>query len=257
MSARAAARRLAWCAALLLTASCSWFRGAAIPILFERHAAAGGAATGLVVLLPGIGDGPSDFLEHGVVDAIRRSRPDLDVVAVDANLAYYVRGLLTERVHQDIVRPRRDRYDEVWLVGISMGGFGAAIFCKEFRGTVDGLILLAPYMGEREVIASVRDAGGLANWVPPMAVEGTEDEADRKVQELWAFYREYAVADGEAAEPLPKLYLGWGTEDGLRAPLTMLAEVLPEDQVVTVPGGHEWTVWKPLFDQLVERALGG
>ncbi|MCA8975732.1 MAG: alpha/beta hydrolase [Planctomycetes bacterium] len=241
----------------LFACGCAFLRPATTPMPMVLHEAPGGPADTLVVLLPGLGDGPDDYFEHGFVTRIQQARPRADVIAVDAHFGYYRSRTLLPRLQTDVLDPVADRYDEVWLVGISMGGFGAAIFCKEFRGTVDGLILLAPYMGEREVIASVRDAGGLANWVPPMAVEGTEDEADRKVQELWAFYREYAVADGEAAEPLPKLYLGWGTEDGLRAPLTMLAEVLPEDQVVTVPGGHEWTVWKPLFDQLVERALGG
>lgn len=35
----------------------------------------------------------------------------------------------------------------------------------------------------------------------------------------------------------------------------MVATALPDEQTMTIPGGHKRTVWQQLFEQLVQRAL--
>lgn len=237
----------------LLACGCTYFRPATAPMPVVLHEAPAGVADTLFVLLPGLGDGPEDYSANGFVEQIQQARPRADVIAADAHFGYYRSRTFLPRLKADVIDPVADRYEQIWFVGISLGGFGSAIFCEEFPDTVDGLILLAPFMGERDVIASVRQAGGLADWTPPTDFSGIEDDASRKFHELWAFFKSYA--DGGAARGLPELYIGWGTEDGLHVPISMVAAVLPPERTMAVPGGHRWTVWQPLFADLLARAL--
>ena len=34
-----------------------------------------------------------------------------------------------------------------------------------------------------------------------------------------------------------------------------LNAVLPNERVVTTPGGHKWSVWIPIFESLLQRAV--
>lgn len=216
------------------------------------HAAPAADADTLVVLLPGLGDGPADYVANGFVDRIQAANPSCDVIAADAHIGYYRTRTFLPRLAADVIDPAADRYDSIWLVGISLGGFGSAIYAADHADTIDGLILLAPYMGDHGMIAQISDAGGLARWNPPAEIAAIEDDEQRKYHELWAFFRDYVTAP----ESQPDLYIGWGTDDSLDVPNGFVAEVLPPEHSATLPGGHRWTVWKPLFAELVERAFG-
>lgn len=241
-------------AVLLFLPSCVYFRSAANPMPAVEHPAPAVEADTLVVLLPGMSDGPDDYLGRGFVQLIHEACPTADVVAADAHFGYYRSRTFLDRLQADVIDPRAERYDQIWLVGISLGGFGCAVYCEENPGVIDGLILLAPFMGERAIIEQVKGAGGLAAWEPPGDLGAVEDDAEKKFAEVWAFFRGYAVP--EVATELPELFLGWGKDDGLSIPNRMVADVLPEEQVLTLAGGHTWTVWRPLFERLVKRALG-
>jgi enterochelin esterase-like enzyme len=117
------------------------------------------------------------------------------------------------------------------------------------HGGVEGLIALAPFLGEQDAWGPIEQAGGLAKWDPgdPSAIEDTDERA---LREMWAWLRGYATG-----EPRPALYLGFGDEDRFRRPNSLLAAALPKDHVAMVPGGHKWTVWKIAFAKLV-GALG-
>lgn len=236
----------------LFLSSCAYFRSATTPMPMARYAAPADSADTLVVLLPGMGDSPEDFVDQGFVRRIQEVRPTADVIAADAHFGYYRSRTFLQRLKSDVIDPVAARYEQIWLVGISLGGFGSAIFCEQNPETIDGMILLAPFMGERDIVEQVRAAGGLAKWTPPADIAGMADDAEQKFTQLWAFYRGYA---NETAATMPKLYLGWGESDGLHVPNGMVADVLPSEQSLAMPGGHKWTVWRPLFDQLVVRAL--
>ncbi|MFK7742449.1 MAG: alpha/beta fold hydrolase [Planctomycetota bacterium] len=229
---------------------CSWFRGAAMPIWFENYPAASATARGLVVLLHGIHDGPDDFTRHGFVERIQSANPELDVIAVDGHLGYYIRGLLAERVHQDIVKPYRERYDHIWLVGISLGGLGAMTYAADYPHSVDGVVLLAPFLGSAEVIDEVRAAGGVRSWTARER-EHAEDPMQRLAYDAWSWARTLA----EHAAESPIVYLGFGETDRFVNAHNLLAEALPADRVLTHDGGHDWSTWTPLFDELAMRAL--
>ena len=77
-------------------------------------------------------------------DRPREFDPRLDVIAADAHFGYYRARSVVDRLHEDLIAPVADRYERVWLVGISMGGFGSALYAMEHPDVVDGVIMLAP-----------------------------------------------------------------------------------------------------------------
>ena len=126
-----------------------------------------GHARTLVIMLPGAGDRVGIYDERGFVAAMRDSGMDVDMLEVDAHYRYYKTRTLLERMDKDVLAPNRGAYEEIWVVGISMGGLGALLTAMTFPEDIDGLVLIAPYMGRRKVLEQIADAGGLAKWQPP------------------------------------------------------------------------------------------
>jgi pimeloyl-ACP methyl ester carboxylesterase len=238
-----------WTFCVLLAGGCVFFRSASVPMPTVLHAAPAGEADRLVVLLPGLADAPEDFDTQGFVAAIHAVDPLADVIAADAHFGYYRTRTLPQRLHADVLAPLAGRYRETWFVGISMGGLGGSIYAEDHPGTITGLILLAPYLGEG-VLDTVRQAGGLARWTPT-PLDQVGDENERRFHQLWAWYRGYL----DEAPARPRLYLGYGAADDFAPGNAMLGAALPESQVLVLPGDHDWSVWRPLFETLVSRAL--
>jgi pimeloyl-ACP methyl ester carboxylesterase len=87
----------------------------------------------LVIFLPGIGDFAEDFESRGFIESLEQSELKADAIAVDAHYGYYARRSLHERLAEDVVLPARSRgYSQIWLVGISMGGIGAALVTSRY-----------------------------------------------------------------------------------------------------------------------------
>lgn len=234
---------------LPLLIGCAAFRAPTEPMPFVFHPAPNGDPGGLVVLLPGRGDVPEDFERHGVVKMVHDADPSLDVIAVDAHLGYYRARTLVERLHADVVAPRLARHGKVWLVGVSLGGLGALAYTYENRDAVAGLVLMAPFLGD-DVPGEVAAAGGLAPWVAPDVLH-EQDDARRRFVLLWSLLRGYAVAP----DTVPPLWLAHGDEDYLREASHQLGPTLPEGRYRVNPGGHRWSVWRPLFAELLPAAL--
>ncbi|MBK8241052.1 MAG: alpha/beta hydrolase [Deltaproteobacteria bacterium] len=219
---------------LLLAIACA--PKTTIPIGTHPHPAGSPAAASrtLLVLLPGRGDLGEDYARHGFV-ARAHAEAGVDVITVDAHFGYYADRTIRERLHEDVLAPARGRYEHIWLLGISMGGIGALLTAEKYPDDVDGLLLIAPYLGRRRTIEAVMRAGGLAKWQPPADLAWDE--------RLWAWMKSTDTP----------IYLAYGTEDfGARAHV-VLAAALPKDRVLTAPGEHAWTAWTPLFDRLLDE----
>jgi pimeloyl-ACP methyl ester carboxylesterase len=243
-------RRAMFLLGALLAGGCHYLRDADVPMPSVRHGNLGPErARGVIVLLPGIGDEPEDFVKKGLVEDLV-ARRDFDVVAADAHFAYYRKRVIVERLFEDVIRPlRRDGYKEVWLVGISLGGLGSVHSLRVHGAEITGAILLAPFLGDPALAEEVERAGGIPKWVPGN-VDAMTDEEQRTYRRAWQWFRLYHDAERKG----PQLFLGYGESDRFAPINALVAEILPADHVATVKGGHDWKTWRALLKVLSERA---
>lgn len=236
--------------AMVMSACASWFP-APEPMrsVAWNDPAANPHARCLVVFLPGMGDSAEDFEDNGFVAEVHKRKLSVDMVAAHATLGYYARGSFPERAATDVVRPARaSGYEQLWLIGMSMGGMGTLFYSRAHTPEVTGVLALAPYLGEDGLIDEIEGQGGLARWQgPPRSEVLTEDNFQG---EIWRWLQ--AVARGQEAGP--RIYLGFGRGDRLARADELLAAVLPADQVYRIDGGHDWGTWKVLLGQFLDSS---
>jgi hypothetical protein len=176
-------------------------------------------ATRALVLLPAAKAKPEDFLEHGFIDAVRERRLPLDIVLPDCNTDRYLDGDVVHQIHSNVIEPLgTQRYAGIWLAGISLGGMGSVAYAAS-RGGLDGVILLAPFLG-------LPDAKGEPELL------------------------------GELARlDMPNIFLGYGMQDRYARTSGLLAQRLPANRVTTVEGGHDWPTWTRLWNLMLPQAF--
>ena len=160
----------------------------------------------LIIFVPGIGDVLEDYEANGFIEAVLQSRAPADMIVVDAHFGYYLRRTVVERLRQDVIKPARagDGYKKIWIVGISLGGFGALRYASEYPGDVDALVLLAPYLGYAPIIGEIATAGGVRQWQPSREGAGADHE-----RALWLWLQRCVTSE----LGLPPIYLGYGEDD--------------------------------------------
>lgn len=201
-----------------------------------------GANHVLLVFLPGKGDRPERYETEGFVEAVKKLDLPVDMMGADAHIGYYLRKNFPERLREDVIKPAKARgYKRVWLVGISLGGLGALWYDGTFQGDVEGLVSLAPYLGDSAMGAEVMKAGGLSVWDPPPIAE---DDMQRRI---WQGLKVF-LSPGKINS---RVYLGYGLSDRFAGPDGVFAAVLPAGQVFTCQGGHNWDTWKTLWSEML------
>jgi pimeloyl-ACP methyl ester carboxylesterase len=195
-----------------------------------------------------MGMSPEEYESEGFIPALRKAGLPVDAVAVDAHLGHYLHRTLPDRLLYDVLLPARAQgYAKIWLVGISMGGVGALLYAQLHPDTVDGLILIAPFLGEAEVIDEIEAAGGPRKWRPP------QDMTDKQWQRrLWAWLKRQAAP---GPSPLPAVTLCYGTEDRMTRAGDLLSSLLPRERVHRVPGGHKWAPWRALWELVLKSGI--
>lgn len=196
------------------------------------------------VFLPGRRDEPRDFISNGFVDALRKKGIDADVVIADAHLGYYYERILDERLWEDVVGPLKGKgYRQIWAAGVSLGGFGAIMFERDHPGTWDGVIMIAPFIGDQDaVLESIIQEQDLASVRFPDNL--SEDDYSAR---FWQWMQAY-----QQKKEFP-IYLGLGTGDRMYEEQSALKQAVDPDKVIEIEGGHVWTVWQILWDQLLDR----
>jgi len=193
----------------------------------------------LIVMLPGMGDRADTFIKTGF---LRAGEPqDFDVLAVDAHFGYYRDRSLVIRLHEDIIVPAESAgYEHIWLLGISMGGFGSLLYAEQHPDMVAGVILLAPFLGEPETAQEISAAGGLQSWS-----RGDASGLEARVLDVWTWLKD--ATTGAGGTPI---VLGFGHSDRLSKSYGPLIEALEPSRVYQMDGGHKWTTWSPLWARI-------
>lgn len=198
----------------------------------------GEGAGNLLVLLPGAYMKPEGFAAAGFFNSVRKRGLDLDLCTVDLDLATISGGQALALVRQQVLEPARAQYRQVWLGGISLGGFLSLAMAADHPEAIDGLCLLAPYPGSRVTTNAIERAGGLAAWTPE---DGQLADPEFRV---WRWLR-------EAAGSLPA-FVGYGREDRFAEGMGRLAACFPEPARRVVGGGHDWPAWRSLWDHFLD-----
>src|SRR5262249_41055358 len=125
-------------------------------------------------------------------------------------------------------------------------GFGTLFYARAHTADITGVLALAPYLGERELIDEIYAQGGLASWKGPPRVDAmTQDNSPR---EVWRWLQ--AVVRGQ--EHGPNAYLRFGETDKPAHADALLAQAPPENHVWVIPGAHDWDTWRRLFDRFIQ-----
>ena len=203
----------------------------------------GGAGDLALVMLPGAGDVAQDLVEQGFLSALRRRGIAADAWMADVPFDRYLDGSFAVQLERDVLAPLRGPgRARIWMMGISLGGMAALSAARRHPGAIEGLILLAPFLGTRGRIAEVAAAGGLRKWQP-----GAVSPADDELQVL-SWLRDYRAGD----PVLPRVHLGYGIDDRYAPASELLARELPRAQVVSVEGEHDWATWLKLWEILLD-----
>lgn len=221
----------------LLAPAMARFLRTPCPLMMLEYAAQRKNRT-LLILLPGIDDLAEDFERRDFVRELQRQRVAADAVALDAHFGYYATRAIFERITDDVIASARAAgYREIWLVGISLGGFGAASYAARHPGSVSGVTLLAPYLGGKSLIREIDEAGGLDRWEPGQV---DDDDFPRR---LWAWLKR----NGGPAHSGPQVYLGYGKNDAFARAHALLAATLPPERVFSIAGRHDWRTWRQIW----------
>ncbi len=196
-----------------------------------------------VLFLPAAYTGPDDFLRAGFATAVRERGLPVDLVFADVNLQHLTDRTILRRLRHELVLPARALgCRSIWICGISLGGFIGLAYAERYPTEIDGLCLLAPYLGNHIITGEIERANGVAGWQP--GEPGAEDDERR----VWRFIK------SGPNQPVA-VHLGYGSEDRFANSHRMMAAALHPQNVRVVPGGHEWPVWTRLWADFLDGPL--
>jgi pimeloyl-ACP methyl ester carboxylesterase len=203
----------------------------------------------LVIFLPGKGDSITTFQKQGLVKAVRERNLPIDMIAVDAHIGYYQNWTILDRLKQDVIQYAQSKsYNHIWLVGDSMGAYGAVSYAKKYPADITGVVLLGPFLGEKKLIQEITRDGGLQTGNPGDITSATREAWERGI---WAWFRNYGLQQ----KSLPALYLGYGRQDRFAEVQDYLASFMPPEHVISIEGGHDWYTWKKIWLMLLDRNI--
>jgi pimeloyl-ACP methyl ester carboxylesterase len=198
----------------------------------------------LLVMLPGAGIAAEDFAARGLVAAAQHGMPALEVIALRPNIELYLEGSLAPVLHEGIIVPALAAgIRRIWLLGLSLGGMGALLYASEYPELVEGLVLLAPFLGTHGTIAELTRAGSFDHW----AAEDSAATAPERQLLIWL------QSHLRTGAKVPRLFLGHGKRDRFAGGHRLLAARLPASQVVLVDGGHDWAAWIEAWQVILAR----
>lgn len=205
-------------------------------------ARSGHAAPTRVVMLPAAYAAPGDFVQQGFVSAVRARRLDVDLVFAGFELQQVTDRSVLTRVRHELILPAFSLGLQVWLGGISLGGYLALCCAERHPQELAGLCVFAPYLGSHIITGEIARAQGVSGW---NAGEPADDDDERRV---WRFIQ--TLSSGSLA-----VHLGLGSEDRFANRHRLMAAALRPESVDVVPGGHDWPTWRRLWENFLDKRL--
>lgn len=204
------------------------------------HAAASGmVAATRIVCLPGAYHTPEDFLTAGFDHSVRERGLPIDLLFVDIEMQHLGDRCALARLKSDVVAPARALgCQSIWFAGVSLGGLIALDYAASNPDDLTGVCVLAPYLGNRMLLAEIARPPGLAAWAAGELAEADEE------RRIWRFLQRRGHAS--------RLYLGFGREDRFADAHRLMAQALPPTAVDVIPGGHDWRTWTTLWENFLD-----
>jgi len=197
----------------------------------------------LVLLLPTIAGNGAHFEEHGFIEAVRERGFEVDMKILDIRPVLYLNDRIVGLIQTELVEPAKvSGYQKIILVGISLGGHGALLYTVSSPRDVDGVVVLAPFLGGFFIDKAIEEAGGLHRWQECPAFEWPY------ACEMWHLLKTHL----SHPENRQRIIVGYGTQDGFAERNQLLADQLPPGNVFTVDGGHDWMTWKLLWTRVLD-----
>ncbi len=198
----------------------------------------------IVILLPGLGMAIEDYQKQAVVEKIRACNQNIDIIGADAYVAYYRDKTLDAKLYHDVIKPAQAAgKKKIWLLGTSLGGFGAIIYRTIRPQDLAGIIIMAPYIGEQD---------DFDTYSALRASNDKNQSIDIDIPEFVDFWDNLAQTahDPTAVE----IILAYGEQDKFATMQTWLAQLLPKEQVVTAAGAHKWKVWNSIWEDTLSKS---
>lgn len=196
-----------------------------------------------VLLMPGAYQQPAQFLQAGFAQAVLARAPHLELSLAIPQMAHLTDRRWLATLHDEIVLPARTQQVPLWLGGISLGAFMALRFAAQYPESVDGLCLLAPYLGSRLIAAEVASCADVGQWQTG-ALEDDDDE-----RRIWRY-----VARLKFSPAPTRVFVGFGSSDRFADTQRVLVSALPTSGTTTheIAGGHDWPVWGQLWERFLD-----
>lgn len=202
-------------------------------------------ANTLIILLPGANHLPEDFVAQGFVSAVRQRQLDIDLVMPELAFDQIADQSVLREIHDTVMQPYAALgYTNIWIAGISIGGYVAIAYAHSHPEQVNGLMLLAPYPGNRITTSEIALAGGVKEWTPDV-ISDDDTECGN-----WYWLKHLADTSHVNAT---EVHLGYGADDRFAEGIAMMAQVLPEKNVDKIPGDHVWPVWLQLWQSFLDK----
>jgi len=197
-----------------------------------------------VVLIPGAYQQPAQFLQAGFDQPLLERAQRVELILAMPQLAHLTDRSWLAALYDQIVAPARTQRDiPLWLGGVSLGAFMALRFAAQYPDSIDGLCLLAPYLGSRIIAAEIAAHTDISHW---QAGALHEDDDERRIWQYVANLRNRGTAT--------RVFIGSGSSDRFADTQQVLVRALGSVPSTTrmIEGGHDWPVWRQLWEQFLD-----
>lgn len=203
----------------------------------------GNKTDGLIIFLPGIYDEGEIFEKEQFFDIARKEGIKDDLVAASIHIDHILEKKAVKRIEQDIFNDAVNKgYKNIWFVGVSLGGLNSLLFNQVHAKEICGVVLLAPYLGDKAITKKLALAGGINNWKPTFLQE--KEIVNNRIQNLWVWIKKQ-----NGNNDLKHVYIGYGNKDRYVESMNIFANLLDKKNVIVVEGKHDWKTGRKVWEQ--------